>query len=127
MRAQGFNFGGLKPVQAFRVGALAAAFVCQLAMETAYGQEPAPQVIARGKQLLTAQCGRCHQIALTGQSPLREAPPFRDVMRRYKPEALEEALAEGISTGHEAMPEFQFEPDDVTAIIAYFGTLRAKR
>jgi cytochrome c len=38
---------------------------------------------------------------------------------------LEEALAEGIVSGHPAMPEFVFEPDDVSAIIAYIQSLQA--
>jgi cytochrome c len=92
-----------------------------------FGQPTDAELIARGKTILTAQCSRCHQITLMGLSPLRAAPPFREVMRRYEPEALEEALAEGLSTGHESMPEFKFEPDDVNAIVAYFGTLRVKR
>ena len=37
---------------------------------------------------------------------------------------LGEAFAEGIVTGHNNMPEFAFEPDDVTAIIAYLDTLK---
>lgn len=103
------------------------AFMSVLAVSAGFGQPTDAELIARGRTILTAQCSRCHQITLTGLSPLRAAPPFREVMRRYEPEALEEALAEGLSTGHESMPEFKFEPDDVNAIVAYFGTLRVKR
>jgi mono/diheme cytochrome c family protein len=39
---------------------------------------------------------------------------------------LEEALAEGISTGHPDMPEFIFEPDQIEAILAYIGSLKGK-
>jgi hypothetical protein len=45
---------------------------------------------------------------------------------KYDPAALEEALAEGIVTGHNDMPDFAFEPGDVTAIIAYLDTLKAR-
>ena len=48
-----------------------------------------------------------------------------DVVKKYDPDALQEALAEGIITGHNDMPDFQFEPDDVTAIIAYLDTLKS--
>jgi hypothetical protein len=38
-------------------------------------------------------------------------------------ENLEEALAEGISTGHPTMPEFRFEPDQVNDFIKFLKTL----
>ena len=37
---------------------------------------------------------------------------------------LEEALAEGLVTGHPDMPEFQFEARDVGAIIAYLNSIQ---
>lgn len=93
----------------------------------AYGEQDDPQLIDRGRLLLTEQCSRCHQVSLTGKSPSAEAPTFRELMQRYEPEQLEEALGEGLSTGHPAMPEFVFEPDDIAAIVAYLGTLRRTR
>jgi len=110
-----------------QVIALVAVLLAAVAAGVALGQPTDAELIARGKALLTAKCSRCHQISLTGKSPVPTAPTFRDVMRRYGPEALEEALGEGLSAGHETMPEFAFEPDDITAIVAYFGTLRVKR
>jgi cytochrome c len=107
---------------------LAATFALAIGLTgPVHGQSAERQLVNRGKLLLTDKCSRCHQVAPTGKSPLAEAPTFRDVMRRYKPEQLEEALAEGLSTGHPDMPEFVFEPDDVAAIVAYLGTLRATR
>jgi mono/diheme cytochrome c family protein len=84
------------------------------------GDSPA----VRGRGILVASCARCHAAGLTGASPLPEAPPFRDVVKRYEPAALEEALAEGIVTGHEQMPQFAFPPEDVAAIVAYLETLK---
>lgn len=81
---------------------------------------------AQGMDLLRANCARCHAIDAASLSPEPKAPPFRDVVRKYDPGALEEALAEGIVTGHNNMPEFAFEPDQVTAIIAYLDTLKAQ-
>lgn len=78
----------------------------------------------RGFALLRENCARCHAIDETGQSPLAKAPPFRDVVKRYDPANLEEALAEGIVTGHNEMPEFAFTPDQITDIIAYLDSLR---
>jgi hypothetical protein len=37
---------------------------------------------------------------------------------------LEEALAEGISVGHPAMPQFQFSPEDADALIAYLESIQ---
>lgn len=79
---------------------------------------------ARGFDLLRSNCARCHAIDATSTSANEKAPPFREVVKKYDPDALEEALAEGIITGHNNMPEFAFEPDDAAAIIAYLDTLK---
>lgn len=78
-----------------------------------------------GFELLRANCAGCHAIDQSSLSPEPKAPPFRNVVKSYDPSALEEALAEGIMTGHEKMPEFSFAPEQVTAIVAYLGTLKA--
>jgi hypothetical protein len=39
---------------------------------------------------------------------------------------LEEALAEGIVTGHPDMPEFMASPDQINAIIAYIASPKGK-
>ena len=98
-----------------------AAFVLSLGPGAKAASDPATQ----GFEILRANCARCHAIDQTSLSPLPKAPPFRDIVKKYNPEALEEALAEGIVTGHEQMPEFEFEPDQVAAIVAYLGTLKA--
>jgi mono/diheme cytochrome c family protein len=79
---------------------------------------------ARGFDLLRTNCARCHAIDADSKSPNEKAPAFRDVVKKYDPDALQEALAEGIVTGHNEMPEFAFDPDDATAIIAYLDTLK---
>lgn len=89
--------------------------------------EAEQQLAAEGKAILSEKCSRCHQVAPTGNSPLAAAPPFHEVMRRYRPEDLEEALGEGLSSGHPEMPEFVFEPDEISAILAYLETLHAMR
>jgi mono/diheme cytochrome c family protein len=82
--------------------------------------------VAIGHELMRKNCARCHAIDVTGLSPLAKAPPFREVVKRYDPVQLEEALAEGIVTGHNEMPEFEFEPDEINAIIAYLASLKAE-
>ena len=79
--------------------------------------------IQRGLNFVRANCARCHAIDKVSESPLRIAPPFRDLHKRYPIESLQEAFAEGIQTGHQNMPEFRLEPDQIGDVIAYFKTL----
>jgi len=51
------------------------------------------------------------------------APPFRDLSKRYAIENLAEALAEGIVTGHPAMPKFTFEPREIDALLTFIASL----
>ena len=41
-------------------------------------------------------------------------------------ENLEEALGEGIVVGHPEMPQFQFSPQNVGALVAYLKSLGGK-
>ena len=88
------------------------------APETASAQD-----IEAGKAVAQANCAPCHAIGLTGASPLKEAPPFRDIIKRYPVENLEEAFAEGIAVGHRAMPEFRFAPDTIGDLLSYLDSL----
>lgn len=82
--------------------------------------------LARGQQLLKEKCASCHQVGW-GASPNKEAPPFRELVKRYSPSALEEALAEGLLNGHAPGVEYEFEPTEVDAIVRYLGSLGGKR
>jgi cytochrome c len=99
-----------------------AAFVMSLGT----GAKAASDPVTQGYELLRANCAGCHAIDQASLSAEAKAPPFRDVVTKYDPAALEEALAEGILTGHEQMPEFTFEPEQITAIISYLDTLKAE-
>jgi mono/diheme cytochrome c family protein len=80
---------------------------------------------SRGRLLVQRYCASCHAIDRSGRSPNHAAPPFRDLSARYKIDDLAEALAEGILTGHPAMPEMKFPPEDVKAILAYIRSIQA--
>jgi mono/diheme cytochrome c family protein len=82
------------------------------------------QLLKRGEALLQRDCGRCHAIGKAGASPHKEAPPFRTLGQRYPIEQLEESLGEGIMSGHPDMPEFSYDADDVSAIIAYLNSIQ---
>lgn len=79
---------------------------------------------ARGQAIAAARCGSCHATGASGDSPAPEAPPFRTLSRNYRVDTLEEALAEGISVGHPAMPQFEFAPEDVDALVAYLQSIQ---
>ncbi len=78
---------------------------------------------ARGQAIAERLCARCHAIRELGASPMGLAPPFRDLPKRYPVENLAEALAEGIVTGHPAMPRFTFEPREIDALLTYMASL----
>jgi mono/diheme cytochrome c family protein len=83
----------------------------------------APTAEQRGKAYARANCARCHAIDRRSESPLKIAPPFRTLHRRYAIDSLEEALAEGIYTGHADMPAFELEPDQIHDLLSYLKTL----
>ncbi len=83
-------------------------------------QSPAVQ---RGLGFARANCARCHAIDKVSPSPLSIAPPFRNLHLKYPVEALEEALAEGIMTGHPSMPQFRLDPGQIADVIAFLKSL----
>jgi mono/diheme cytochrome c family protein len=89
-------------------------------MAPALAASPAEQ---RGKTFAVNNCARCHAVERVGESPLKIAPPFRILHKRYPIETLAEALAEGIQTGHPTMPEFQLPPDQINDLLSYLKTL----
>jgi mono/diheme cytochrome c family protein len=79
---------------------------------------------AKGEVLVRENCSRCHAIGTEGDSPHRDAPPFRTLSSKYPVEDLAESLAEGIVSGHPDMPIFVFSPHDVEAIIEYLRSIQ---
>jgi cytochrome c len=95
---------------------LVASLVCSTAPAAASN-------VQQGKRLALTYCAKCHAIDKVSPSPLEIAPPFRTLHERYPVETLQEALAEGIVTGHPSMPEFRFEADQIGDFIAFLKTL----
>jgi mono/diheme cytochrome c family protein len=113
------------------VGAVRAAIVVlsMLAAQAALPLGVAAQeqeALRRAEALLSAQCSRCHAIGRSGASPRADAPLFRTLSRKYPIESLGEALAQGLSVGHEDMPEFVFAPGDVGAILDYLRSIQER-
>ena len=106
-----------------------AAFCIALAIAFLRAGAPLAQTrerIEAGREVAQKFCARCHAIGLDGNSPHPSATPFREIVARGKVENLEEALGEGILVGHPDMPQFQFKPRDVGALIAYLKSLSGK-
>jgi mono/diheme cytochrome c family protein len=60
--------------------------------------------LRRGEALVNRDCSRCHATGRIGQSSHSQAPEFRTLGKRYPIESLEEALGEGIISGHPDIP-----------------------
>ena len=99
---------------------MAIALTLAFAVSAQAQQSPAAR---RGLTFVRTNCAQCHAIDKGSPSPLGIAPPFRTLHRMYPVESLEEALAEGISTGHPSMPEFRLDPDQIGDVIAYLKSL----
>ena len=80
--------------------------------------------IAAGHALAEKLCARCHAIGETGTSPLAAAPAFRTMARKWPIDSLAEAFAEGIVVGHDAMPEFEFEAEQIGALLDYIDSIQ---
>ncbi len=78
---------------------------------------------ADGREIAEAQCAACHAVGRYGESPAPEAPPLRHVLARYDSAVLEEELIQGIQVAH-PMPDFQFNPQSVDALIAYLQSIQ---
>jgi len=100
-------------------------FAIMLAATVALGSVALGQSLPReqGQAIAQKHCARCHAIDDTSASPMGMAPPFRVLSKRYAIENLAEALAEGIVTGHPAMPQFTFEPREIEALLTFIASL----
>lgn len=102
---------------------IATASIVLLALTSeAFALTPAAQ---RGYTFVNTNCSGCHAVGRFGDSPLPLAPPFRTLHEKYPVENLQEALAEGIVTGHPNMPAFELDPGQISDVIAYLKSLEA--
>jgi cytochrome c len=90
---------------------------------SSYAIEAQEPTIQHGRAFAQANCARCHAIGRSGKSPLPKAPPFRTLHDRYPVEDLTESLAEGIRTGHPAMPEFVLNEAEIRDLISFLKSL----
>ena len=108
------------------VTGLLTAFVMTLSFSVLQGNADETSLEAKGKALAEKHCARCHAVDRDDKSTLPIAPPFRTFASKWPLESLEEALAEGIITGHPGMPVFQFEPDQIAALMEHLHEISKK-
>jgi mono/diheme cytochrome c family protein len=107
----------------YKVAAILLLLPAILAIATTISALADEQSIRRGKAIAVTKCSYCHSVEMAGRSPRTAAPPFRTLHKRYPVETLEDALAEGMSTGHPRMPEFRLDPDQVGDFISFLKSL----
>ena len=83
----------------------------------------ADSILPDGASLLEEHCARCRSIAATGNSPLNQAPPLREMYLKYPIQQLESGFAEGMGSRHRGMPQIQFSIEEVDAILDYLGNI----
>jgi cytochrome c len=90
--------------------------------EDAFASGPTVRML-EGRAILARHCAKCHAIDKTSQSVLRQAPPLREIYRRYPLERLEFELSEGIGSTHPEMPQIQFSTEQIEMILEYLADL----
>jgi mono/diheme cytochrome c family protein len=85
------------------------------------------RLAARGKVLLQDNCARCHAIQSSGASPMKAAPPMREMYARFAPRELQAELSEGMVSHYRQMPQIEFASEDVDAILAYLYQLSVRQ
>jgi cytochrome c len=76
-----------------------------------------------GRGLAEANCATCHSLEAEGASPFADAPPFRDVAKRYTESELMDGFMEGLPVRHEAMPDWNMTEDQAIALSLFIMTL----
>lgn len=79
-----------------------------------------------GRAIAETLCAWCHAIGESDASPNPRAPPLRLILRQYDPSELKEGLAGGERISH-PMPDFQLDPQDADALIAYIRSVQEPR
>ena len=82
------------------------------------------QPLAHGKRVVEANCSRCHASKKGENGAHAEAPNFSGLFKRYPIDALEEAFAEGVYTGHPDMPVFKLTPVQISDVLAYLESIQ---
>jgi mono/diheme cytochrome c family protein len=116
--------------------ALAAALVLAVSAGGAEAAQTPKQ--AAGERLAKTYCAECHAVA-KGRSPLADAPPFRELYKRYpKGGGLNDLLAKGMvlpvgpeeeggASRHPRMPQVRLDEAQIGDLTAYLESIQPKR
>jgi mono/diheme cytochrome c family protein len=85
------------------------------------------EAAARGRAIALVGCASCHAVDATGSSPLADAPPFREILRRRSLDDIEAGMAQGLVTSHPSMPPYVFRAAEIDDLRAYLETLKVDR
>lgn len=82
--------------------------------------------VGRGEAVAELACASCHAIGADGDSPHAEATPFRLLSQSVDIGTLKQAFADGTVSDHPDMPNWDFDPLDVDALIVYLETVQVR-
>lgn len=87
---------------------------------------PAAGDAARGAALAVERCSACHAVGAEGESPVRNAPLFRELTRRLTMDELRVKLSDGLMIVHDEaveMPLKRLEPQELEDFLAHLDSL----
>lgn len=76
-----------------------------------------------GRLIAQRECGGCHAVGLRGDSPLADAPRFRDLRRKVSRDQLALKLIDRLLIGHPRMPRLRLDPDETSNLLDYWESL----
>jgi len=88
-----------------------------------FAASPVTPEARRGKTVAEQQCSQCHAIDLADASAVADAPPLRDLYKRYAIEDLRGAFVRGIEVAHPRMPVFRLSQRDVDNLLGYLRSI----
>jgi cytochrome c len=88
------------------------------------GPATAQDDIERGRVLVTKNCGECHAVGRTGNSPNGRAPTFRSLDDHTDLDEFMGRLRQGQEASHPDRPDFRFSRNDADAAVAYLRSVQ---
>ena len=77
-----------------------------------------------GQEIVEMHCAACHTASSSGESPRADAPPLRNVLENYNPNALADDFREHIHVGHPDMPDYDFTVKEIEGLLAYLWSIQ---
>ena len=93
------------------------------AVAAASAPEVDPAQVQEGRDIAVSMCGGCHALDDADQSPRPDAPPLKNLLAGYDPDALTDDLINGVKMGHQDMPNFDFNVIATDALVAYLVSI----